>query len=241
MLNEFILPGMGLALTAISIPGPLQAYLINVTLRYGWRRGVLVAVSPLLTDIPIIALVVFVLGQLPDTALDVIRIVGGLLLLWIAWAAFQQWRSGANFSAGEDERAASGSQPGRVLATAMLLNALSPGPWLFWATVNGPLLIAALEIDLLHAAGFLLAFYGTFVGGLFLLVSIFNRLGQMNAVITRWLLLATVGLLIFFGTALIAEALNLTTLHRQLAMVAAVGGGIALAYYDLRRRGAPTP
>lgn len=77
MFSTIILPAISLGLSATSIPGPLQAYLLNITLNYGWRRGLLIILSPLLTDGPIIFLTVFVLQQIPEWAIQVIRVGGG--------------------------------------------------------------------------------------------------------------------------------------------------------------------
>ncbi|MEL6526128.1 MAG: LysE family transporter, partial [Chloroflexota bacterium] len=98
MFETIILPSISLGLSATSIPGPLQAYLLNITLNYGWRRGLLVILSPLITDGPIIFVTVFVLQQIPEWAIQSIRAAGGLLLLWIAWGAWQQLQSGAEFT-----------------------------------------------------------------------------------------------------------------------------------------------
>jgi threonine/homoserine/homoserine lactone efflux protein len=236
VLTEFVLPGISFALSATLIPGPLQAYLLNVTLRYGWRRGLLVTISPLLVDAPIIVLVVFLLGQLPEVAIQAIRFAGGALLLYIAWGAYQQMRSGATFKQADVHAEKQGDKPLRILGTAMLLNALSPGPWLFWATVNGPLLLSALEQSPLHAIAFLVAFYGSFVASLNVLVFAFSRLGSLGPDITRYVLMFTIALLLFFGTALIAEALSLTELHRQISLVVAILAAIWFGWRYWQRK-----
>lgn len=207
MFASYILPGISLGLTATSIPGPLHAYLMQTALGYGWRRGLLVVLSPLITDAPIILLVVFLLGALPDWAIQAIRVAGGLLLLWIAWGAWQAIRAKASFQA--NTSAAIHSSPRRILSTAVMMNFLSPGPYLFWSTVNGPLLLAALSESLLHALAFLLAFYGTFLLGMALIALLVGRLGQISARLTAVLLSLTIALLLYYGTALIAEAVGL--------------------------------
>lgn len=211
MFNGFILPAIGLGLTATSTPGPLQAYLVNITLRYGWRRALLAVCAPLVVDIPVIVVVVFILGQMSPEILQIIRLLGGLVLLWIASIAFSQYRAGASFQNQTDETIS--RSPLQIFGTALLINALSPGPYLFWSTVNGPLLLAALEISLLHAAAFMIAFYSTFLGGMALLVFVFHRLGQIDARVTGYILLFTICVLIFFATRLIAEALGLLDLQ----------------------------
>ncbi|MCA9887642.1 MAG: LysE family transporter [Anaerolineae bacterium] len=221
MLTEFIIPGISLALTATLLPGPLQAYILSVTLRYGWRRGMLVTFSPLITDAFIVPLVVFVLGQLPDAAIQAIRLTGGGLLLFIAWGAYKQLRAGSDFGPQEASVATPKQEEvsvWRVFIPALLMNTVSPGPWLFWATVNGPLLLSALEQSPWHALAFLVAFYGTFVLSLNVLVYIFGRLGALGPNMTHTMIVFTIGLLVYFGTALIAEALGLSSLHQGLSL-----------------------
>lgn len=215
----------------MAIPGPLQAYLLNITLRYGWRRGLLVIFAPLIVDGPIILVTVFLLGQLPELAIQTIRVLGGGLLLYIAWGAWQQYRAGAGFEADATDGPTSTISPWRVLGTAAAMNIFSPGPYLFWATINGPLLLEAMTIGSGAAFGMLLAFYGTFLGGLALLVLLFDRLGQIDARLTRVILLVTIGLLIWFGTALIAEAFGLSAWHNIATQVSL----LLLAIYGLWR------
>jgi threonine/homoserine/homoserine lactone efflux protein len=232
MLTDFIIPGMSLALSAIAIPGPLQAYLLNITLNYGWRRGLLVVFSPLITDVPIIALTLFLLSSLqgisPD-AIKLIQIAGGILLLTIARRAWAQYQAGVTFGANTSQ-AADGS-PRRILATGIMMNFLSPGPYIFWSTVNGPLLLKGLAISPLHALAFLLAFYGTFLGGLALLVLIFDRVGRLNVRVMRGLMLATIVLLVYFGTRLIADAFGLADIQTVLVPLAIIGFA---AWYHFR-------
>ena len=231
MLTQFVIPGISFGLSAVSIPGPLQAYLLNVTLTYGWRRGLLVVLAPLIVDTPVIIVTVFLLGQLPDWAIQGIRLAGGLLLLWIAWGAYQQFRSGAQFGPSKGQHEDANAPPetvrsGQIMRMAIMMNALSPGPYLFWATVNGPLLIAALDQSLFHALVFMVSFYGTFLGGMTILVFIFDRLGRINERVTRGIIGFTVILLLGFGTRLIAEALGVLQWHLLLMGLAVMVGAL---------------
>ena len=47
---------------------------------------------------------------------------------------------------------------------AAAVNALSPHPWLFWATVGGPLLVQAGEESAALAVAFVAGFYVTLIG-----------------------------------------------------------------------------
>lgn len=227
MFESIILPAISLGLSATSVPGPLQAYLLTVTLNYGWRRGLLVILSPLIVDGPVIFVAVFLLQQIPTWAIQAIQVGGGLLLLWIAWGAWQQLQSGAEFTA-NDTTDADGDSPKdvsglKILGTAVAMNALSPGPYLFWSTVTGPLLIEALDISIWAAIGMLVGFYGTFLGGMAILVFLFSRLGKIDATVTRYILVITIGLLVWFATQLIiADTLGLVFIHQVMTAIIAV-------------------
>lgn len=203
MLNIF-LTAASFGLTAFAIPGHLQAYLLNITLRFGWRRGIWVIAAPLFTDPPIIFLMTFVLGSLPFWAIQAIRIFGGCFLLWIAWNTFKQWRAEANANATAAPLAASMTSR-QVLTTAMTMNALSPGPYLFWGIINGPLLVRALSQSVWHGVAMLIGFYGFFLGGMLLLMVVFHRMGGMPPRTMRRVLLFAIVLLVFFGGRFIFE------------------------------------
>jgi threonine/homoserine/homoserine lactone efflux protein len=85
------------------------------------------------------------------------------------------------------------------------MNLLSPGPYLFWATVNGPLLRDGLEQSIGHGAAFLIAFYGVFLGMMAVVALIFDRLRRVDERLTRGLLLAAIVVLGGFGIYLIVQ------------------------------------
>jgi len=199
-----IAQGMGFGFAAGTSPGPLQSFLISTTLSKGWRRGVLVVLSPLLTDVPIIFLMTLLLQQLPDGAIRAIQIAGGLFVLYLAWGNWQAWRAGTAIGP-DDDRA-----PGRrrlTLLQAMGINFLSPGPYIFWGSVTGPILIDALALSLWHGGAFLLSFYGTFLAIMTLMVLAFDRLRRLDPRLTRAALLLTVLVLAVLGIVLLVQGI----------------------------------
>ena len=223
---EFFLQGLGLAFSAIALPGPMQAYILSMSARQGWRYSAVVAFSPLLVDIPVIIITVFILGSLPPVVIPVIQLAGGLFLLWLAWGAWKQWRAdtihiapiaaddnGIDSAAGDDTAAGTADAAVhvsrlRILLNGMAMNGFSPGPWLFWSTVNGPLLLRALDLSAGHAIGFLFGFYGTFVGGLVVLAVVLDMAGRVNPHVNRGLVLFSVLLLLVFGVVLVAQSIS---------------------------------
>ena len=224
MLHEFIAPAISFGVSAAIIPGPLLAYLVNTAAAQGWRKALLVVLAPLITDAPIIMLMTFILGQMPADALKLIQLAGGCLLLIIAKSALQQYQAG-RVVAPDSAGAADASSWRRVLLTGIGMNFLSPGPWLFWGTVNGPLLLKALDYSGGHALAFLLAFYGTFLGGLCGWVLLIHQTRRLPEKAFDIVILATVLLLLWFGAGLITAAFDLEALHIW-AVITLVAGGL---------------
>jgi threonine/homoserine/homoserine lactone efflux protein len=207
MLFDTLGFAVSFGLSAVAIPGALQTNLLNVTLRQGWRRGLVLVFTPLLTDAIIAPLVLIFLQQLSEGVLDAIRIVGGLFLLFIAWGAYQQLRANATFGASGAEVSTESWQ--KVFLKGVGINFLTPGPYIFWATITGPKFLEVARESWVYAVAYLLGFYTVFIGGLLLLVFVFHRLGSISPLVTRRILQFTIVLLLFFGGRLIAEGLGL--------------------------------
>jgi threonine/homoserine/homoserine lactone efflux protein len=144
-----------LGLAAGLAPGPLLALVMAESLRGGAASGVRVALAPLVTDAPIVALSWGLVGSLDPRSpwLAALSAAGALL---VAHVALGQWR-------------ATLPEPGAValrrsLGRGVAVNLLSPHPWLFWMTVGGPLLAAAALESVESAVAFLLAFYALLIG-----------------------------------------------------------------------------
>lgn len=194
--------GAGLALPAVLQPGPLQAFLLARSTRWGWRRTLPAAFAPLLTDGPILVLVLVLLTQVPPWGLRVLQIAGGLFLLVLARGALVAARSGT--MPVTDERAAR-----RSLRDAVVLNLLNPMPYAFWSLVAGPLLLRAWEHSAWAAVAFLSGFYGLFVGGLCLTIVLFASLRRAGARFTLGAGMVSATALAGFGVWQIARGLGL--------------------------------
>jgi len=119
MLGYLVL-GAVYAFAAAAQPGPFQAYLISQTLTNGWRRTVPAAFAPLISDGPIIVLVLLVLSRMPDWLIPVLQCAGGVLLLCLAIGAFKSWRDYAA------AKAVSVQPSQQTVFRAALVNLLNP-------------------------------------------------------------------------------------------------------------------
>jgi threonine/homoserine/homoserine lactone efflux protein len=189
----YLLSGISLALTAVASPGPFQAYLISQTLKNGWRQTLIASLSPLISDGPIILLTLLVLTRVPEIFLRGIQIVGGALLLYFAW---RTWRAYQGFDSSSLLNREPGSQN---LKEAALVNALSPGPWIFWSLIAGPILLEGWRISPWFGFAFLFGFYATMVLGLATFILILGTARELGSKFTHMLLGVSTVILLFFG------------------------------------------
>jgi threonine/homoserine/homoserine lactone efflux protein len=195
------LQGAALGFSGALAPGPFQTYLISETLAGGWRRGAPIAFVPLITDLPIILLSLFLLDQLPENFLRVITLAGGAFVLYLAWRLWENWRKGS------DEITLDSEQSSGSFWRGALVNLLGPGPYLFWALVSGPLLLSALRTSILAGAAYLIGFYGVMVLTLLGLAILFHQTRRLGPRVVHGLLLVSIIILVVFGALLLRQGI----------------------------------
>lgn len=175
-------------------PGPFQAYLISQTLSHGWRRTLPAAFSPLVSDAPIIVLVLLILSRLPDWLLPALQIAGGALLIYLAWGAAIAWRT---YAPAAQPTPPSGHQS---LLRAALVNLVNPGPYLGWSLVMGPLLLKGWHQAPRYGIALLAAFYAAMILSLAGIIALFAAARQAGPRVNRALVgLSAVALAGFGG------------------------------------------
>jgi threonine/homoserine/homoserine lactone efflux protein len=159
--------GIMLGLSAGFSPGPLLMLVISETLNHGTKSGVRVALSPILTDLPIILLSTALLSGLSGyhEILGAIALTGGLFILA---NGYQSLRTQGV------ELALPGGQA-MSLRKGVVTNFLSPHPYLFWIGVGAPLLSKALGIGPGAFLAFIGGFYLALVGAKVLLAVAVGR------------------------------------------------------------------
>ena len=188
MTLYFIL-GATFGLAAAAMPGPLAAFLISHSLSHGWRRTAPAAFSPLLTDGPIAALVLLLLAGVPSGMVQALRLVGGVFLLYLAVESFRSYRSF------DPKSLTQSPSSGNSLAKAATVNLISPGPYLGWSVVLGPLFLQAWDQSPSSGFAVLIGFYSTMVVTMLALIAVFSAAGNLGPKVNRNLLgLSSVGL-----------------------------------------------
>lgn len=163
------LQALVLGLGAGLAPGPLLALVMTESLRGGPRAGMRVALAPLVTDAPIVAVSWALAGSLdPQSPWLAVLALGGSVV--VGHLAIEQWRAVLPKADAADDA--------RSLRRGVAVNVLSPHPWLFWITLGGPLLANATAASPWLAVLFLLVFYSLLVGTKLVLAVLTARLGQ---------------------------------------------------------------
>jgi threonine/homoserine/homoserine lactone efflux protein len=157
---EALLVGLSLGAAAGISPGPLLVLVVTSALRAGWPAGVLAAAAPLVSDVLVVTGTLVVLDRLPEATLGYVACAGALFVGWSGVATLRESRTATLAPGLVDQRAAAR----RALGEAALVNLLSPHPWIFWATVLGPLLLTSWRDGPVGAVAMVVGFYVTLVG-----------------------------------------------------------------------------
>jgi len=149
--GQYIFMGLVLGLSAGLAPGPLLTLVISETLAKGFTAGLRVALAPLISDLPIVLVTLAVLARLSDfnPVLGGISLLGGAVILKMGISSLRT----AGVTLDEKKR---DTNP---LYKGVLVNILSPHPYIFWISVGGPTTARAWEIAPAAAMGFVAGFY----------------------------------------------------------------------------------
>jgi threonine/homoserine/homoserine lactone efflux protein len=166
MIDTWFL-GLVLGLSAGLAPGPLLAFVISQTLKYNVTEGLKVAVVPLMTDLPIILVTLFLLARLSNAkmALGIISLLGGGFVLYLSYETAHAKPLEASFK---------DTEPGSLKKGAMV-NALNPHPYLFWFSVGSPIILKAQAQSNLGAVAFVTSFYLCLIGSKICLALVVGR------------------------------------------------------------------
>lgn len=192
---------MGLA--AGIAPGPLLMLVISETLKGNKINGIVIALSPLLTDLPIILISVYLLTLFSSTdfVLGILSISGGVFLIHLG---IQNFRS-------KPQKEKQIRNYKHSIRNGMITNVLSPHPYLFWITIGAPMIIRAAKISINAQILFILGFYSLLIGSKVVVALISDRIkGFISSYAYKYImmfmgliLLALASIMIFDGVSLL--------------------------------------
>ena len=198
-MYEYVISALIFGLTAGLKPGPLGIVIIQQTLEYGLKNGIRASFAPIITDGPIIIVVLMFLAYLKEIELFIssISVIGGIYLLWLSLRIFRTKEINLSKPLGNS----------KSLATAIKVNFLSPYPYLFWLTVGGTYIAQG---TIAESTVFIVISIGTLVLSKMLVAWIASRFRKLlDGEIYLWVM-RVLGVFIFvFGILLINKAYNL--------------------------------
>ncbi|MCK4892086.1 MAG: LysE family transporter [Candidatus Pacebacteria bacterium] len=156
IIFNFLFLGIFFGLISGLSPGPLLTMVIVETLRHSKKEGIKIAIAPLITDIPIVGLTLFVLSKLLyfDHVMGYISFSGAIFLGYLAYDSFKTKGTKIDLKTIETQS----------LKKGVVANFLSPHPYVFWLIIGAPILLQAYSINILSAILFVIGFYFCLIG-----------------------------------------------------------------------------
>jgi threonine/homoserine/homoserine lactone efflux protein len=190
---QYLTIGITYAIAAVVQPGPFQMFLLSQTLSKGWRRTLPAAFGPLISDIPVLIIVLFLLTHLPPYFLSILQIAGGIFILYLAYKSYKSWKE---FKSIDPTQVHSGQQ---TLINAVVVNILNPNPYIGWSLVLGPLLLKGWHTNPANGIVLLVGFYATLTIGMIATILLFGSAGKFGSRVNRILIGVSVITLSCFG------------------------------------------
>jgi threonine/homoserine/homoserine lactone efflux protein len=164
---HFLTIGTVLGISAGFAPGPLLTLVISETLQHDIKSGVKVALAPIITDLPIIILTIFILSKLSafHDVLGIISLAGGLFILSMGYQGIRTKGVEIHLE---------GIKP-KSFTKGVLANALSPHPYLFWISVGAPTMTKAMGQGISAPLAFIISFYLFLVGSKIVLAILIGK------------------------------------------------------------------
>jgi len=163
----FLFSGILFGFVAGLAPGPLLTLVIAETVIHNRKEGIRVASAPLITDIPIVLLSIFILSRLSDFhyVLGIISFCGAVFIGYLAFENITVKRIDVNL---QEARV-------RSLKKGIITNFLSPHPYLFWIAVGAPIVLKGYRTSTLAPFFFIMGFYSFLVGSKMIVALVVER------------------------------------------------------------------
>jgi threonine/homoserine/homoserine lactone efflux protein len=180
----YVVLGATYGFAAAVQPGPLSTYLVSQTLRNGWKRTLPATAAPLLSDGPIAVAALLLLSRVPPSLLQLLRLVGGAFVLFLAYGAWKSWRA---YRPDRPDESSVRTHAGGFLRAA-LVNFLNPGPYIGWTLVLGPLVIRGWREAPVRGVALVAAFYAAMIASMCAILLVFHLAGRTGPRVNRALI-----------------------------------------------------
>ncbi len=163
----YLIAGITLGFAAGISPGPLLVMVITETITCDVKRGIKIALVPLVSDLPIVLFSLLIMYKLSDSdmILAIVSFLGALFLGYLAWENITM----NSFDTNIETKHMKGFWKG------VFANILSPHPYLFWMLVGAPIAIRAFHENILYSGLFIFTFYIFIIGTKIIVVLLTER------------------------------------------------------------------
>ena len=151
MGTDSLLFGMVIGLATGLSPGPLITLVVSETLKKGKKEGIKVAISPLISDAPIILFVLVVLSFVAEKSIlmGVISMLGACFLIYLGLSNLRTNVKESKDHLGKDN----------ALLKGITTNLLNPNTYMFWLTIGGRRILESVQLHFSVAILFIFGFY----------------------------------------------------------------------------------
>lgn len=185
----FIISGIVFGLGGGLTPGPLMTLVITETLKHGTKEGLKVAMAPLITDLPVVLVSIFLLSKLSEIniIIGIISLVGAVFLVYLGYESF-------TFKGVEIDTSYFKPQS---LKKGVIANIFNPAPILFWISVGAPTVLKGYEVSLMAAIYFVFFMYFFLVGSKLLTAMLVGKSRQFLKSRNYMLIIKILGVVLF--------------------------------------------
>ncbi len=156
---DSLLLGLVFGLAAGLSPGPLITLVVSETLKNGKKEGIEVAISPLISELPIILFVLVILSSVSGNSvvMGIISLLGACFLICLGL-------SNLKVRVKEPKDGLGKVGKGSSLLRGITTNLLNPNSYMFWLTIGGPMILTSAQVHISATIFFIFGFYLMLVG-----------------------------------------------------------------------------
>ena len=164
---SLLIAGIIFGLSGGLTPGPLFAFIISETLKYGTGEGIKIALVPIISDLPIVLLSLYTISKLADInfVIGLISVAGAVYLIILAIEGIRFRGTSVDLNQVKPQSIRKG----------ITINLLNPNPYLFWFTIGAPTVVKSTDISFLAPVAFVAGMYFFLVGSKIMLAILVGR------------------------------------------------------------------
>lgn len=166
---KLLILGAGMGIVGGLVPSPLHLIALTQVALDRWRRAIeILILPPLAIDAALLVVTLFFFRYVPHNIAHYVAYAGGIILLWLGGFSLYQMRGKS-----KEELAGSEALTYAGVIGASLAELSSPGTWIYWLTLAGPILAQGKQMGYWHVAPFfiggLVGYYGAAIFSVWLL------------------------------------------------------------------------